>query len=181
MPPLPDAIASRPWAVAGLAVVMILLLHYQRGLTWTEYRALHRLRLTLFPVLDRYWDGFVNPKGVRGKEPEYLTTVDAPLREVVARLRDGGGSWHLLSSIKRRPAADDSAVETELSAAHLVWTHDDGTQTEAYCYVNATGSVDVYAHAEPSVTTPREHLSGEQVDGDPRGVVREALGLATGD
>jgi hypothetical protein len=59
--------------------------------------------------------------------------------------------------------------------AHLVWTHDDGTQSEAYLFRGADGGIDIYSHGEPSVTTPKEHLEGEQIDGDPRGVVRDAL------
>lgn len=175
-PDIPGLLAEYPLAAAALTVIMILAVHYQRGLTWTEYRTIHRLKVALFPVLDRrVWDGFVNQKARRGADAEYLTTVDAPLREVASRLRDGGGSWHLLCSIKRRPAADGSAAQTEYSALHLVWTHDDGTQTEAYAFRNADGSVDVYAHHETSVTGPGGHLSDPQHDGDPYGVARRGL------
>jgi len=164
---------DNPALTAALAVALILALHYQRGLTWTEYRTLHRLKLALFPTLDRrVWDGFVNPKGRPGEDAEYLTTVAAPLREVVAQLRDGGGSYPLLNSIKRRPGEHGDP----LSAAHVVFDH--GTdQTEAFLFANDDdGTTDVYVHFEPSPETPLQHLGGgQQQDGDPRGVVDAAL------
>jgi hypothetical protein len=76
--------------------------------------------------------------------------------------------------VKRRPTDHGDP----LSIAHIVWDH--GTdQTEAYLFRNDDGSTDVYAHFEPSPETPAEHVNSDnQQDGDPRGVVRDALGIS---
>lgn len=171
-----DTLASTPELAVLVAILMRAGLAWQRSLSWPEYRTLHGLKRRVFPVLDRLepfgFTSFVNPK--RGRtDAEYLTTVRGDYRGVVTTLRNGGGSLHLISSVKRRP--DDHG--DPYSAAHLVWTHDDGSQTEAFLFENDDGSTDVYVHAETSVTDPDGHLSDPQTDGDPRGVVTDALGL----
>jgi hypothetical protein len=51
-------------------------------------------------------------------------------------------------------------------------------QTEAFLFANDDGTTDVYAHHEVSVTDPDGHLEARQRNGDPRGVVRDALAEA---
>lgn len=169
-----DFLAANWWAVLALAVVMRAGLAWQSDLSWPEYRTAHGIRRLLFPVLQRRaplgFDSFVNRK--RGRtDDEYLRTVDADVRATVGRLRAGGGSLHLISSLKRRPADHGDP----LTAAHVVWTHDDGSQTEAYLFANDDGTTDAYAHHETSVADPDGHLTDPQHDGDPRGVVTDAL------
>lgn len=170
--PVVDTLGESPALLAALAILMRIGLAYQRGLSWPEYRVAHRLKRAVFPFIDAHlWGGVVNPKGGRG-DAEYLVTLNRSVPRVVRTLRQGGGSLHLLASVKRRPPGRGP----RLSVAHLVWTHKDGQQTEAYLFRNHEGTVDVYAHYEASVAHPLEHLDGEQHDGDPRGVVRAALG-----
>lgn len=161
-----------PELAALIAIIMRAGLAYQRGLSWYEYRTLHGLRRIVFPVLDEYVPvvSFVNPKGGRD-DPEYHATLGGSIRGVTRRLRRGGGSLHLLSSLKRRPRGYGDT----LSGSHVVWTHSNGNQSEAYLFKNADDTVDVYTHYEASVTDPEEHLYGGQVDGDVRGVVGDAL------
>jgi len=108
---------------------------------------------------------------------EYVATLDQSVAQVVRTLRSGGGSLHLISSVKRRPDTHGDP----LSVAHCLWMHadDDGDgnaeQTEAYLFRNDDGSVDVYAHYEASVLNPEAHLTDPQTDGDPEGVVTAAL------
>jgi len=171
---LPEPFAGNPELIAILAVVMRLALAYQRGLTWPEYRTLHAAKRVVFPILDRWepsgFTSFVNDKGGR-RDAEYLRTVEVPYREVVTWLRSGGGTLHLISSVKRRPPD----YGDPLSIAHVVWTHADSTQTEAYLFRNDDTTTDVYAHHETSVADPEGHLSDPQTDADPRGVVTQAL------
>jgi len=173
---LTDTILSNPSPLAILAGVVRATLAWQRGLTWPEYRLAHGLKRLLAPRLDHRLPGvsLVNDKG-RHDDAEYLTTTAAPLGVVVRACRAAGASLHLVNSLKRRPAANGQ--RDEFSVAHLVWTHDDGRQTEAFLFPAAKGrGVDVYAHAEASVADPAEHLrETQQVDGDPRGVVRSVL------
>lgn len=159
-----------------LALVLGLLLRgvlaWQRELSWYEYRTLHGLKRLAFPALQRVVPLYplVTEKGGRD-DAEYLSTEEDTVRAVVRRLRAGGGSLHLVSALKRRPAANGDP----LTRAHLVWTGG-GKQTEAYLFQNDDGTVDVYAHREDSVTDPAEHLDGSnQEDGDPEGVVAKAL------
>jgi hypothetical protein len=168
-------LTANPWAVVALAVVMRAGLAWQRSLSWPEYRLLHGVKRRLFPILQRRaplgFDSFVNAKGGR-EDAEFLRTVPASVPDVVGWLSRGDGSLHLLNSVKRRPDTHGDP----LSAAHVVWVHPDGTQTEAYLFANADGTTDVYAHTEPSPSRPLAHLGGEaQSDGDVRGIVTEAL------
>jgi len=172
---LPDIFNQSPLAFAGLTAVVVLLLYYQRTLSWAEYRRLHALKVRVLPYVDNHTDLFVISEKGGYNDAEYLHTVDAPVTTVFTQLRDGGGSPHLINSVKVRPHPDGRGPQ--YSAAHLVWTHDDGSQTEAYLFGFDTGVTDVYVHHEPGVANVDKHLSGKQVDGDPRGVVRDALGL----
>lgn len=167
---LPEIFTQSPALFAGLTVVVVSLLYYQRTLSWAEYRRLHTLKVRILPIIDRYTNAFVVSRKGGVDDAEHLSTVDYTVRETFGILRDAGGSPHLINSIKVRPYINSS----QYSAAHLVWTHDDGSQTEAYLFPTA-GGTDVYAHHEPSVANIDDHLSGPQRDGDPRGVVRKAL------
>jgi hypothetical protein len=174
---LTDTILSNAVLLAGLTALVRAALAWQRGLTWPEYRLAHGGKRLLAPRLDGRLPGvsLVNPKGYHD-DAEYLRTIDAPAAVVVRHLRRGGGSLHLINSLKRRPTP---AGGHQYSVAHLVWTHDNGRQTEAYLFPAAEGrGVDVYAHSETSVADPAGHLQRtKQVDGDPRGVVGAALNV----
>jgi len=168
-----DLLASNPELLALVAVVARAALAWQRGLSWTEYRTAHGIKRLLFPVLERRLPiiSWVNEK--RGRDDaEFLGTHDADVRAVAGRLTDAGGHLHLVNSVKRRPATQGDP----LSMAHVVFTHDDATQTEAYLFRNDDGTTDVYTHHEPDPTRPLAHLGGEQSNGDPHHVVSEALG-----
>jgi hypothetical protein len=167
-----DLILDDPVYAAVVVLAIRAILAYQRGLTYTEYRSIHALKRRWFPILDRVlWPRFVHEKGGR-EDAEYLRTVEATPREVFATLVAGGGSPHVVASVKRQP-------DGRLSRAHVVWRHGDGRQTEAYAFDLGDGTTAVYAHEEPSVLRLRAHLDGsKQVDGDPRGVVSAALETA---
>jgi len=166
-----DLLAEYPELAVALGLLLRAGLAWQSELSWYEYRTLHGLKRVAFPTLERLVPGnlFVNTKGGRD-DAEYLTTVDASIRETVRDLRSNGGTLHLISSLKRRPPEHGDP----LTRAHVVWT-DGGEQTEAYCFANADGTTELYAHAEASVTDPVGHLTGPQTDGDPDGVVAAAL------
>jgi hypothetical protein len=162
-----------PESVVVLAAILRAVVGWQRGLSWYEYRTIHGLRRMLFPVLDRTLGvvRFVNHKPAGRDSPEFITTVDGSIKATARLLKDGGASWHLVSSIKRRPAEHGDP----LTRAHLVWLHESGDQTEAFLFKNDDGTTDVYAHHEASVLNPEAHLTEPQTDGDPQGVVTAAL------
>jgi len=167
---LPDAF-NDPLLFAALTLAVVVVLQYQRTLSWAEYRRIHALKVRFLPYVDRYTNLFViSRKGTPEEDAEYLTTVGGSVGDVFKRLVAGGGSPHLINSVKVRPYGDGS----QYSAAHVVWTVDGGMQVEAYLFRGEDGT-DVYAHTEPSVVNVDDHLEGEQEDGDPRGVVRAAL------
>ena len=171
---LPEPFASDPRAYGALVIIIALALVAQRFLGWRRYKMLHSLRTIVFPFLDGKEGLFlVSEKGYT-MDAEYLTTVNESVRGVWQTLvSDGEGSPHLLSSIKVRELPNG---DKQYSAAHVVWTHTNGEQTEAYLFSSLKGGTDVYVHVESSVINPREHLEGEQTAGDTRGVVTEALG-----
>jgi len=168
-----ETMSNSPELVLIVAIAARLARAWQAGLSWPEYRAAHRLKRGVLPLVDRYLGDrifVVSEKGGRD-DKEFLETVDAPVREVAARLRDAGASPHLINSLKRRPDTHGDP----LSAAHLVWTHANGMQTECYLFRNADGSTEVYVHYETGADDPLGHLTDPQRDGDVRGVVEVGL------
>lgn len=181
---LPEQL-SGPVAIALVTLAVAAVVHYQRGLTWSEYRQIHRAKVRLFPHLQRVapggFDSFINAKGYRD-DGEYLVTRNQSVRAVFKQLVAEGGSPHVVCSIKRRTWPDGA---TQYSAAHVVWMHADGSQTEAYLFGPVekgpvgTPTTDIYCHHETAATDVDGHLSDPQTNGDPRGVVRDALGMHT--
>jgi len=156
------------WGPAALLGVIVAIVLVQRTFGWRTYRRIHRLKIRFLPLVDQFTSLFVvSNKQMPNDDDEYVTTLDGTVRAAFERLTDGGGSPHLLNSIKRLP-------DGTYSAAHVVWIHDDNSQTEAYLFDTDDG-VHVYAHYETSVLDPEGHLSDAQRDGDPRGVVSQAL------
>jgi len=170
LPTVVELLQDNPELVIVVAFVMRLARAYQTELTWTEYRALHRLKRGVFPLLDRTPLGdavlLVSDKGGRD-DAEYVATVSGGVRETVQALRDAGGTLHLLNSLKRRPEGRGDP----LTDAHVLWTMDDGHQVECYLFDNDDATVDVYAHTEASVSDPLAHLTARQEDGDAYGVL----------
>lgn len=166
-----------PYLVGALIVIIAAALAYQRTLSWSEYRVAHRTKTILLPILQpRVTVLLVSSKAFRGGE--YLTTVNDSLGGVFQTLVTAGGSPHLVCSIKERETPDGTR---QYSAAHIVWLHHDGSQTEAYLFASPDGGVDIQSHHEPSVLSPTDHLDGrKQQNGDPRGVVWDALAAGYG-
>lgn len=181
--PLPLALLTLALFAAGL---------YQYTLPWGAYKRIHDLKVRTLPLVDRYTKLFVvSNKDAPDDDAEHIATIDDDVREVWTALiesqrskslvnlllnlvgfgRSGTvSSPHLINSVKRLP---DGA----LSAAHAVFIHEDGSQTEAYLFDAEDGGTHVYAHYETGFTDAEKHLSDGQEDGDPRGVVRDALGV----
>ena len=166
---LRSLLVEHPELVVVLGLVMRAALAWQSELSWYEYRTLHGLKRLAFPPLARFAPvSLINEKGGTD-DAEYLQTRDESIRAVVSTLRQGGFELHLLCSLKRRP-------DGTLTAAHLIYRHDGGEQTEAFLFANDDGSTDVYAHHEPDPSRPLAHLGGaNQSDGDPEGVVAQAF------
>ena len=173
---LPEQLTD-PLPLALLTLALLAALQYQRSMGWREYTKWHALKVRFLPLVDRYTTAFVvSDKAAPEDDAEHIATVDGTVRDVWQRLVDAGGSPHLINSIKRLPNGN-------LSAAHVVWVHDDGSQTEAYLFravgVPDPNAVHVYAHSETAFTDPRGHLGDGQRDGDPKGVVRSGLNHRT--
>jgi len=176
---LPPKVA--PLVIIAVAIAVRAAVAWQRELTWTEYVFAHGAKGVLFPLLQRLSDKserlptlpLVSTKGGH-EDTEYLGTAQESVTPVVSALRQNGHELHLVNSLKRRDAVyRDSGYE--YSIAHTRYVHDDGMQTECYLFTAPNG-VDVYAHMEPGVEDPENHLDiGQQVDGDPRGVVPQSL------
>jgi len=159
-----------PVALSLITLGLFALLLIQRRLGWQKYKRIHRAKVRLFPILQRLIPSylFVSEKGYRD-DAEYQDTWNRSVKATWHELTSigVGGSPHLLSSIKRRETPEGP----QYSAAHVVWTHADGKQTEAYLFENPDGTTDIYGHMETGVTDPEGHLSDPQTDGDPREVI----------
>jgi len=171
MPPIPDVVVllqENPEAIALLTVVVRAIIVYQRQATWSEYRAIHRFKRGVFPLIYAVTRGalhLINDKDGRDDD-EYVTTTSASVREVVKAFKADGASLHLLNSIKRRPDEHGDP----LTAAHVVYMVGDD-QVEVYLFRNNDGTTDIYAHTEASVEDPMAHLTERQRDGDQHGVI----------
>lgn len=167
-------ILETPEGIAAVTLAVVAVLYWQKSLNWREYRTVHRAKVLLAPLVDAHTPYFVlSEKAYRNKSPEFLATRDEGVRAVWERLCESG-SPHLISSVKVR---EHPEAGRQYSAAHVVWTHSDQTQTEAYLFANPDGTTDVYCHHETSVADADGHLSEGGVAGDPKGVVRDALGM----
>jgi hypothetical protein len=160
-----ELLQENPELVVMLGVVLRLARAWQTGLTWPEYRAIHRVKRGVFPLADRVWPRFVHNKNGRD-DAEYIATVDTSVREAVQALRAAGGTLHVLNSLKRRPDTHGDPY----TAAHVVW-YVGGDQVEAYLFRNDDGTVDVHAHTETSTDDPLGHLTDRQINGDEYGVL----------
>ncbi len=168
---LPE-VFSDPRYYSVLLLAIVLLVQYQRTLSWTEYKQIHKLKVRYFPLIGQFTSLFlISHKGGRD-DAEYIETVDKSVKEVFTQLNKNGGSPHILCSIKKRPNPDGEG--TQYSAAHILWLKGNN-QNEAYLFENDDGSTDVYAHRETAVTDPVGHMSDKQVDGDPENIIRPAL------
>lgn len=170
---IPDLVLSNPYLSTALLVAILAIVAYQRTLSYREYQTIHTVKTLVFRVLDplatRRGRPLINDKGNRD-DAEYLAAYDGTPRDVLTTLDADGWDLHLVSTDKRRP-------DRSLDDGHAVFYHDDGRQTEVYVFDTGHGMTHVYAHVETATTDPDGHLSDPQADGDPRGVVRQALDL----
>jgi len=185
---------TNPLAYAALVVAVVAVVAWQATIGFGTAWRINRAKQLLFPVADRFRRPLVrhvrrysptaagvlngviphliHEKG-RTTDAEYLETWAARPGTAFDRLRAAGFVPNLASSLKRRPGSHGTP---KLSILSMVYYHEDGTQTEAYLFDNPDGTLDVYGHLETSVINPRGHLSDEQRDGDPRGVLPDNPG-----
>jgi len=169
---LPE-VFTHPVALASLIAVLLGVWGYQSTLSWSEYKRLHKLKVKYLPLVDRHTTIFaISRKDYRDEDAEFVGTWEMTVGESFKKLVSEGGSPHLVNSVKVRYTPEG---ERQYSAAHVVWTHTDGTQTEYYIFDNGDGTVDVYAHHEASFLNPDGHLNDKQSDGDVRGVIPPSL------
>jgi len=166
-----SVLTSNPEAAVALGVVLRLARAYQNELTWPEYRALHRVKVSAVPLLQRLGVGervlLVTP-GYSRDHPAFVATVPEGLRETARELRDAGGSLHLICSLKRWGKRRGPPY----SAAHVVWTVGD-EQVEAILFSHRNGMTSVFCHTETAIDDPVGHLTdgvdaGDEYDVLPR-------------
>lgn len=157
-----------PVLLAVLAGLLALGLWLQRGVGYDRYQRIQKHKKRILPKLTYLWPHFIHNKGSTKTDPEFLAEWSTDLRTAFDTLNDAGASPHLICSLKKRKRR--GGFGRQYSDLHFLWVHPDGTQTETYVFGTKDG-VDVYAHNEAVVTEMQEHLSGKQIDGDPKDVV----------
>lgn len=170
---IPDLVFGSPVLSAILLITVYAILSWQRNLTYTEYMTRHGIKRMLFPKLDSWFRKAGRPlireKGPCNSSDEFVTCVQMPLRAFFIKLVRYGFSPHLLATLKvERPWRSPAAMQ-------LIYNHDHETQTEVYVFQDADDKLAVYAHVESSPKDPEGHIEDEQIAGDAKGVVREAL------
>jgi hypothetical protein len=173
--PLADLILADPTLVSALAALLGAVLWLVRGLGPRQAvvldagrRALWRL---LHPLASRLGRPLLRDKTDR--RDEFIASVDADRRALLRVLWRHGFRWNVTSTVKYRRVDGDR--QFALSVVHRK-RFDADWQQDVHIFRNADNGWDVYGHWEPSVTDPTDHVGGgQQVAGDPEGVVRGAL------
>jgi hypothetical protein len=161
------AITSRPWVVAVLGIALIGWWYYQRSLTLTEYREWQRAKTLLFPILDPVSRARGRPLVIESHgEPERVYETLGP-RAVASVLVRGGLEPHLASTLKELPGNGGYALY------QLVYTHDNGKQTEVALFRRDGGGTVVHVHLETQFTDIPGHWGDPVEHGDPRNVLGE--------
>lgn len=167
-----DVALDLPTVAALVTIIVVFVARFQAGLTYHEYRFLHRLKSK---TLKRVAPHLVNRKAHRDQAPEYIETVQEKPKVVATQLLKEF-SPHLPATTKERVLPGG---ETQMSHSQFVYFHGDGWQTEIYLFDNGNGTTDVYGHHEPSVKEPDEHITSGPIQrgepGDPRGVYHETV------
>lgn len=167
-------ILSDPVLVALLTVAVLATILYQRTLGWREYRRLHQVKTRIAPLLSRLWLTTARVE-YRNKSPEYLGTLPQPPHRVFRTLVGAGGSPHLINAVKYRKHGGDGREYMVFSVVFNVGSQE---QVECYGFPSGSGGVDLYSHTETSILNVDGHLTDDGVPGDPRYIVRDALGEA---
>lgn len=156
-----ETIFASPLLLGALIGAIIIAVHYQRGLTYTEYRTAHLIKVYLFRAVEsqaekRLGARIINDKRFRDDE-EFIRTIDRQPRAVFKKIRNEENAYpHLVASVKRRETPDGP----QLTHSQLVrFSHDDGRQDEFYLFYNGDGTTDLYGHNEVSVFDPEAHLN----------------------
>lgn len=156
-------VLESPALLVALTIVMILSYHWQRGLSYREFMAVHTAKSLLFRALDSW----ARKKGrplVRYKnyqDDEYITTVKESPYNVAQTLQDNGFSPHVFATLKVRGSGNRS------QACHSQWSKqaEDERQVEVYIFRADNGLTEIYAHSEGSILNPEKHLEGKQTNG----------------
>lgn len=169
---LTNHVLTDPLGILAITTIVVAAYFYQRRLTWGKYRRLHSLKVRLAPFLDAYWPA-TKEVGYRNESPEYVTHLDETPREVFESLVKAGGSPHLINSVKYRThrGGRDPMVFS------VVFNVGSQEQTECYAFEGPRGGTDIYSHVETSILDVSGHLEDGGVPGDPRYIVRDALGV----
>jgi hypothetical protein len=171
-----DTAINHPVASVVLAAVLFLATSYLRTVKPTE--ALHwaRVKTAVVPLADyglrRVTRGrlrrFTTDVTDRG---DYITTANASVFAVVVALFRAGYRWNPISTVKY--VTEDGGYR-RWARIQLAYRGGYGKQHHVYLFVSYRG-VDVYGHLEDSITDPDDHVSGDQIRGDPNGRAQAAL------
>jgi len=170
MTDIPELVLSEPLLLGALTVLVIVGAHYQRGLTYREFRYAHVAKCYLFAALDDWARKRGRPLVRTKGDADYVETVDENARALASTLW-GPFDPHLIATAKRRRAG----AGYQWTHSQFVYYHGDGTQTEVYLFANDDGTSDVYAQVEGAITDPEAHLTEDQRHGDARAAYAAAI------
>jgi len=171
---IPELVLGNPALSAALTVVVLALVHYQSGLSYREFRAIHIVRCRVFALLNSWarkrGRPLVATAAPPGESSAFVMHVGDTPRAVARRITDVFGP-HLVATVKRRETAEG------WQWAHSQWVqkHGDGLQTEVFLFAAPGIGTAVYAHVETSVTDPEGHITDAVRPGDGRGAFKTAF------
>lgn len=176
---IPSLIHGNALLLGALAVAMIVLVNYQKGLTYRECvfaefakaRASNALETHLPITLPRIGripspSQLGRPLTREAHAADFIGTIDATPREIISNVRPPFQP-NLTSTAKYR------ILDGETYWAHSQWAEiyqHEGESWQTHAILFPTGdATDVYVHVEAPPTDPDRHTEGEQLAGDAHG------------
>jgi hypothetical protein len=181
---IPALIHGNALLLGALAVVMIVLVNYQKGLTYREAVVTEFAKARVFSALETVLPVTLprigripspsqldRPLTREAHADDFVGTIDATPREIVSTVRPPFQP-NLTSTAKYR------VLDGQTVWAHSQWAEiyrQDGQDWQTHLILFPAGNAtDVYVHVEAPPTDPERHTEGEQLLGDAHGRFSEA-------
>lgn len=156
---------------ALLAVLIVLILYYLRGVGPRQALYLSQLRRLIIPKLDKRFSDDIRQLTIdkTDNQKEYICTYRGSQLDLLIALWKYGFRWNPVSMVKYIRMNEDKKYAMSVVYRQNI---DSERQQDIHIFPNK----EIWGHYEDSVTDPEEHLdASNQVPGDPKNILHNAL------
>lgn len=169
---LADTILSNELLVSVLTIALLGAVLALRNVGPRRALLVEPIRTVVFRLLDplarQRGRPLVRDKTDATEEAQTERLSNVTNQELAKALWDAGYRWNPIATKKYRDT-EHGRQWSFLSVAYRD-SVTDGQQHHVYAFRNPDGTVDLYAHREPSITDPEDHHGGNELEaGDPAG------------